>query len=77
VQQGVRWGIGDGVKTRILKDNWIPRVSPNCIQTLIPLMDDGMVNTLIYDESGSWDQDVVRSFFDNHISIKILAIPLS
>jgi hypothetical protein len=77
VLQGVRWGIGDGVKTRILKDNWIPGVSLVCIQTLIPLLDDATVNILIDDESRAWDQDVVRSFFDEHIPEKILAIPLS
>jgi hypothetical protein len=77
VLQGIRWGIGNGVKTRILKDNWIPGVSPVCTQTLISLLDDATVNILIDDESGAWDQDVVRSLFDKNIVAKILAIPLS
>jgi hypothetical protein len=29
IKQGVRWGIGNGLRTRVLTDNWIPGVAPD------------------------------------------------
>jgi hypothetical protein len=35
------------------------------------------VSTLIDPETGAWDSDVIKSFFDDVIAAKILQIPLS
>jgi hypothetical protein len=47
VQQGICWGIGNGVHTRILTDNWIPAVRPDQITTITPLTQGATVSTLI------------------------------
>jgi hypothetical protein len=72
VKKGIRWGIGDGTKTSILPDNWIPDTPPQTVRTLVPLADDMKVNSLFREDSNSWDADRVRLLFPDNIASKIL-----
>jgi hypothetical protein len=77
LKQGVRWGIGNVLRTRVLTDNCIPGVAPDRIETLIPMPSQATVSSLIDENTGAWHTDVVRGFFDESIASKILQIPLS
>jgi hypothetical protein len=70
-------GIGNGVHTRILTDNWISAVRPDQITTITPLPQGATMSTLIDLDTGAWDSDVIKSFFDDVTAAKILQIPLS
>ncbi|KAK1668625.1 hypothetical protein QYE76_056784 [Lolium multiflorum] len=77
VQHGVRWGIGDGAHIRILRDSWIPGIPPEHLKPLLPLNPQATVSSLMADDSRTWDEDVVTSFFETSVASKILQIPLS
>jgi ribonuclease HI len=77
VQQGLRWGIGNGLHARILEDNWIPDVVADNLRPLIPLPRGATVSYLMDADTGSWDADMVRGCFENSVARKILQIPLS
>jgi hypothetical protein len=77
VQQGIQWGIGDGRSTKILVDNWIPECPPDKVSTLVPLPPNATVDFLMDEDSGTWDEETVRSFFLDYIAIRILGVPLS
>jgi hypothetical protein len=77
VQAGVRWGIGNGKNTKILHDNWIPDVSPDRVTTLNPLPTNATVDLLLDEEACTWNEEVVRDFFDDTTAAKILAVPVS
>jgi hypothetical protein len=77
VKDGVRWGIGDGKKTKILTDKWIPEVPPYTLRPRIPLMPDQTVDTLMLDGTSSWDSELIRTIFDDEVAAKILQVPIS
>jgi hypothetical protein len=77
LKKGIRWGIGDGTKTRILSDNWIPDTPPQTVRMLAPIADDQTVDSLFREGSRSWDADRVRNLFPDNISSKILQVPIS
>jgi ribonuclease HI len=77
VQSGVRWGIGDGQRTNLLTDNWIPGVLPHEITTLTPVPANTKVHFLFDEEDGGWDTEAVHAVFNEEISSAILRIPLS
>jgi hypothetical protein len=77
VQQGLRWGIRDGKGTKILVDNWIPDLLPERVSTIIPITREAMVDFLIDPDSGTWNESVIRSFFDQEVDASILRVPLS
>jgi hypothetical protein len=56
LKKGVRWGIGDGTKTKILLDNWIPDTPPLTVRTLIPMTVDQTVDSLFLEGSRTWMQ---------------------
>ncbi|KAK1602970.1 hypothetical protein QYE76_018463, partial [Lolium multiflorum] len=77
VKDGVRWGIGDGKKTKILTDKWIPEVPPYTLRPRIPLMPDQTVDTMMVDGTSSWDSELIRTIFDDEVAAKILQVPIS
>jgi hypothetical protein len=56
VQQDIRWVIGNGRYTKILSDNWIPHTPPDKVVCLAPLPANAMVDLLMDEESGGWDE---------------------
>jgi hypothetical protein len=54
VKQGIRWGIGDGLHTQILSDNWISDFTPDRVKII------GM--SLIDADSRSWDSKWSKVF---------------
>jgi hypothetical protein len=77
LKKGIRWGIDDGKKTRILSDNWIPGSPSQTVRTLVPLDDDLTVDFLFQEGSRSWDADQIRSLFPDNICSNILQVPIS
>jgi hypothetical protein len=73
----VRWGIGDGVSTRIQADNWIPGVPPLMVQPITPLLENQKVSTLILEDSRSWDTILVRTLFSEEVANRIIQVPIS
>jgi ribonuclease HI len=77
LKEGVQWGIGNGNKTKILVDKWIPGVPPCTLRPLVPLLPDQTVDTLMLDDRREWDGDLVRTIFDDEMAGKILQVPIS
>jgi hypothetical protein len=69
-KQGVPWGIGNVLSTRVMTDNWIPGVAPDRIETLIPMPSQATVSSLIDEHTGAWHTDVVRGFLMNPLHQK-------
>jgi hypothetical protein len=63
VQQGTRWCVGDGSTIRILQDNWIHGIRPEMLRTLSPLTDGQTVDSLLNEETQSWNVSLVRYVF--------------
>jgi hypothetical protein len=59
LKDSVRWGIGDGKKTKILTDKCIPEVPPCTLRPRIPLMPDQTVDTLMVDGTSSSDSELI------------------
>jgi hypothetical protein len=76
LKQGVRWGIGKGKATKIMSDSWIPEVPPCTIRTLVPLMLDQTVDTLMTDDAKSFDAELVHNIFPENIASKILQVAI-
>jgi hypothetical protein len=70
-------GIGNGEKTQILADKWIPGVPPYTLRPLVPLLPGQTVDTLMMAGTRSWDVDLVRTIFVEDVANKILQVPIS
>lgn len=68
VEQGMRWGIGDGKSTKLLLDNWIPDLTPDKISTLAPVPAEATVDFLLDPITGKWDDTLIRSLFAEEIA---------
>jgi hypothetical protein len=77
LKDGVRWGISDGKKTKILTDKWIPDVPPYTLRPLVPLMLGQTVDTLMMNDSNEWDAELIRTVFDEEVDVKILQVSIS
>jgi hypothetical protein len=77
LKEGVRWGVGNGDEIKIQSDRWIPGVSPVTLRTLVPLLDNQKVSTLILEGERTWDVNLVRTIFPGEVALKILQIPIS
>jgi hypothetical protein len=71
------WGIGNGKSTKILLDNWVPGLNPEFIQLLSPLPEAVTVDFLIDEDHGTWNDDLIRSVFEEDVASRILRIPIS
>jgi hypothetical protein len=77
VREGVHWGIGNGEKTQILANKWIPGVPPYTLRPLVPLLPGQTVDTLMMAGTRSWDADLVCTIFVEDVANKILQVPIS
>lgn len=77
LQQGILWRVGDGKTISILKDNWIPEVTPGTFTTSYPLIDNQTVSALMDGDGKHWNTYLVKEIFPTEISRKILSIPIS
>jgi hypothetical protein len=71
VKEGLRWGIGDGKKTKLLS------VLPSQLKTLIPVPEGATVSFLIDEAHGHWDSELVSSVFEEVVAAQILQVPIS
>ena len=71
------WRIGDGKKTRIFHDNWIPGVFPlKAAARSQEFLDDSMVSSLIDAETGEWNGQVIDQLISPFLVQRIKVIPL-
>ena len=60
MEKGMIWRIGDGKKTRIFHDNWIPGVFPlKAAARSQEFLDDSVVSSLIDAETGEWNEQLI------------------
>ena len=81
ISEGVRWSIGNGMRTHIWKDKWVPP-PPLAYRVVSPRnelhLDNGdLVSCLIDHDLHVWKIEVVRSTFLPYQAEIILGIPLS
>jgi hypothetical protein len=77
LKQGLRWGIGDGQKTKMMTDCWVPGIHPFQMKTRVAIPDGATVDFFMDLESGGWDPIVVSSIFEEEVASQILQIPVS
>jgi hypothetical protein len=71
LQQGLQWGIGNGIHTKILSDRWILDLNLEFVKPLTPLPEAATVDFLIDEVSGTWNDDLVHSIFEEETANKI------
>ncbi|XP_051211695.1 uncharacterized mitochondrial protein AtMg00310-like [Lolium perenne] len=77
LKEGIQWGIGNGQRTKLLSDNWIPGIRPFMLSPRIAIPVGATVSFLIDEDQGGWDVDRVRAAFEDVIAEKILQVPIS
>jgi hypothetical protein len=75
IKEGIQWGIGNGQKTKILSDKWIPGVQPYHLKPLVQIPDGATVSLLIDEGLGCWDEATVRAVFEEGIAEQIMQVP--
>jgi hypothetical protein len=77
VLKGLRWGVGDGSKIKIIGDNWIPGLPSGTFSTLESLPANAPVSLLMNSQGNAWDMDTIRFFFTEEMARVIQQIPIS
>ncbi|WCJ44166.1 hypothetical protein M5689_024852 [Euphorbia peplus] len=77
ILEGVGWKIGDGLSVRIMEDRWVPRLPCHRPLSTIGPLTAPFVASLIDDDSGKWNVQLIRSLFNEEEADQILEIPLS
>lgn len=80
ISEGVRWSIGNGMRTHIWKDKWIP--TPSTYRVVSPRnelhLDNGDLVSYLFDHDlHVWKTEVVCSTFLPDEAEIILGIPLN
>ena len=78
MNSGYRWQVGDGKSIDIWIDRWLPR--PSTFRVLTPpaqLPANTRVESLIDQENGDWNLDLIHQTFLQDDATSILSIPLS
>ena len=78
LRRGLRWNIGNGRKTKIWVDRWIP--IPNSFMVASPRpqnFESELVEYFIDRETGGWDTSAVKNVFLPFEVEAILSIPIS
>ena len=78
LRRGLRWTIGNGRKTKIWVDRWIPIPNSFMVASPRPQNFEGeLVEYFIDHETGGWDISAVKNVFLPFEAEAILSIPLS
>jgi hypothetical protein len=78
VEKGSRWRIGNGLKVKIWKDQWLPRQFDFKIRSPIVNLDEhALVSNLIDPDTKQWDRGLIYSTFNHAEAKQILSIPIS
>jgi hypothetical protein len=75
--QGIPWGIANGRSVKILKDNWIPDLSPEVLKPTLPIPASATVHCLLDESTGTWNDENIHAFFDADTAAKILQIQVA
>lgn len=75
IKKGIRWHIGNGKKTSVYKDNWLPRPDTFKPISAPTLPTDSMVADLI-NEDNQWNVNKLHMHFRQEDVAEILKIPL-
>jgi hypothetical protein len=76
VKQGIIWRVGTGEGIDVWSDPWIPRGTTRRPRTPNGLDEPMRVADLINQDSGQWDEDLVRFVFQHEDAEEILSIPI-
>jgi hypothetical protein len=77
IVKGLRWGVGDGSKIKIMGDNWIPGLPSGTFSTLESLPANAPVIFLMNSQGNAWDMDTIRFFSTEEMARVIQQIPIS
>ena len=78
IRRGLRWNIGNGHRTKIWADRWIPIPNSFTVASPRPQNFEGeLVDTLLDRESRGWDISAVKNVFLPYEVEAILSIPIS
>jgi hypothetical protein len=78
VEKGTRWRIGNELKVKIWKDQWLPRQFDFKIRSLIVNLEEhALVCNLIDSNTKQWDRALISSTFNHSEAKQILNIPIS
>ena len=78
VKKGRKWRVGNGKSIQIWFEDWLPSNSyPKILSTAHPPWEGTKVSTLIVEDLGEWNSEVVRQLFSVEEVDMILSIPLS
>ncbi|CAL1384739.1 unnamed protein product [Linum trigynum] len=79
LEKGIRWQVGNGLKTSLLSSNWIPLLHPNPPQfnpLVLPVGGGLPVAEVIIPGEGRWDESKLNQWFDPPTCRAITTIPL-
>jgi hypothetical protein len=57
--RGMRWGVGNGERIRITKDNWVPGFPIGSFTPLSPIPDCAKVRFLMNEEGTAWEEETI------------------
>jgi hypothetical protein len=77
IEKGIRWGVGDVTKVKIMEDYWIPGHRPFMLKPLVPLVQGQTVSSLLAADARSWNELSVCSIFVEDVAEKVLQILIS
>jgi hypothetical protein len=78
LKEGLVWRIGNGLKTRIWKDRWLPRPSTFMIQSPPSLLNsDAIVSEIIDEDTRWWKTQLLETLFSDEEVQLILSLPVS
>ena len=75
LEKGIVWRVGDGRRIQLTRDRWIENSS--LLKPIVPLPDDLTIHFLVDEQSGDWNEGLIRTCFTEDDADKILKIPLS
>jgi hypothetical protein len=77
LDKGILWRVGDGKYINILRDRWIPEVTPGTLLASPSINDNQTVSSLLNRNERQWKEIAIRKSFQEEVAHKILSIPLS
>jgi ribonuclease HI len=77
LMKGLRWGVGNGDKISVLRDNWIPGFKPGSFKPVEGITAGAKVRSLMDDAGTEWDMNKLSSLFPQPMVEAIQQIPIS